>query len=95
MSKSANDIFDEMRESGAEVFFQYQCKHPFRVTWLEDEGDTDIIARLSRKLAKAKSENTKLRKYAQHGARCLQKDHLGPCSCGLSEVMNPKKQNPI
>lgn len=64
------------------------------------EDDTSIIARLSRKLTKATKQNHKLRQYAKHLPDCkaIQKysTHLGSdCTCGLAELLNPKRQEPI
>ena len=101
MSKSANDIFDEMRDTGSEVFFEFRTKHPYKVQWLEDTGEVefDLIPRLSRKLRKAAGQSVALRKYARHKDDCLLNEHARDandgCTCGLEELLNPKRQEPI
>ena len=58
--------------------------------------DHDIISRLSRKLNKATKQNVELRKYAQHKKICQAYYQGGvPCTCGLAELLKPKKQEPI
>ena len=58
------------------------------------EEDQGILARLSRKLQKAKAQNSKLRKYTRHDQDCPAW-YSNPCTCGLEELMRPKKQQPI
>ena len=63
---------------------------------MEDNG---IIARLSRKLTKAQKMNCDLRKYAVHKEDCFRetwyKEGDTGCTCGLEELMNPKRQEPV
>ena len=60
--------------------------------------DYEIIARLTRKLQKARTQNTALRKYARHHSDCMA-THLyndgSKCTCGLDKLLNIKKQTPI
>ena len=60
------------------------------------EEKHDILSRLSRKVTRGESMNAKLRKYAQHFDNCDYVNYgQGKCTCGLEELLNPKRQNPV
>lgn len=62
--------------------------------------DQDIISRLTRKNTKLTKQNHELRKYAKHTIDCGLHDDAPfkeheYCTCGLEELLHPKKQDPV